>query len=181
MNKWNPGSGSYKDFSPGIRRYPQLSHLQKQQLSLFKPSRNGELLHYPARVRTQDGTWFDDVLIAESSAYLSVWGVWPDQDSGKKHVGIDTITEILESPNRLPARWADLLYEAGESGMGYQLFAIRYADSSISYHLSGNLVDFVAFPEGKAAGDIKSVTPHEGRGRTDVRNAPNHSWCLFSE
>jgi hypothetical protein len=120
------------------------------------------------------------VYVVESSEYIRKWGVWPNQDSGKREVKIEDVIEIQESPCRLPARFAQSLYAAGESGMGYLVFGIRYRDGSFSYHIAGNAVDFVNIPAGKTIDEIESVVPHAGRDQQDLFRAPNYAWCLHS-
>jgi hypothetical protein len=65
--------------------------------------------------------------------------------------------------------------------MGYTLFALCYNDLSISYHVAGNLLDFVTLPEGKKINDLKTVLPHKKGDQTNLLRTPEYSWCLFSE
>jgi hypothetical protein len=70
------------------------------------------------------------------------------------------------------------MYAAGESGMGYCLFTLRFVDGSEQSYCTGNLVDFVALPEGKNIADIVGLDPHQGRSDSAMRGL-DYSWCLF--
>jgi hypothetical protein len=89
--------------------------------------------------------------------------------------------EIQESPSRLPRHYAQMLYDAGESGMGYLLFALRYHDLTMTYHVTGGAVDFVTLPEGKAIKDIQTVIPHASRDQKNIANSPEYAWCLYTK
>ena len=87
---------------------------------------------------------------------------------------------LAESPRRLPARFANKLYASGESGMGYKIFTVVFADGYHQSYSSGNAVDFIRYPEGLGPTDLVEVLPHEGRNADPVR-CPEYYWCLFSE
>jgi hypothetical protein len=184
--RWNPTSSRYEEFSAGERRYPVLTASQRSQLDAIQPSilpslGSLSISYFPCRVKLRDATWSDHVFIAESSEYIRVWGVWPDQDKAKRGVKIEDVLEIQESPSRLPRHFAQMLYDAGESGMGYLLFALRYNDLTMTYHVAGGAVDFVTLPEGKAVKDIKTVLPHEGRNQKNLLPTPEYAWCLYTK
>jgi hypothetical protein len=179
--RWNPASGRFEPFSPGERRYPLLTSVQRGQIDTIEASSNGLIHYFPCHVRLRDGTWRDHVFFAESSEYIRVWGVWPDQDKGKREVKIEDVLEIKESPSRLPRHLAQMLYDAGESGMGYLLFALRYDDMTMTYHVTGGAVDFVTLPEGKAIKNIETVIPHVGREQKNIANPPEYAWCLYTK
>jgi hypothetical protein len=61
----------------------------------------------------------------------------------------------------LPARFANILYEAGESGMGYCAFSVELRDHRRLYFVTGNAVDFLNWPEGVLPDDVIGVTPHD--------------------
>jgi hypothetical protein len=68
----------------------------------------------------------------------------------------------------------------GESGMGYTIFTVVFADGSRQAYSCGNAVDFIRYPEGAGPKDVVDVLPHEGRNAEPVR-CPEYYWCLFSE
>jgi len=181
MQRWNPTTGQFEAYSPGERRYPELPPKLLSQFDAIEPSFDGIVHYYPCRVRLRSNLWENCVYLAESSEYIRAWGVWPDEDQGKLEVKIEEVEEIQESPLRLPLRFARVLYKAGESGMGYTLFALRYEDSSVSYHLAGNAIDFIALPDGKSIKNVATVLPHHGRDQTNLVRSPKYSWCLFTK
>jgi hypothetical protein len=168
----------YKPFTPGERAYPSMTSAVTEQVSRVATTSDGGLAYCPCSVLLVDGTIVDCVFLVEAQAYIRPWGVWPDQDSGKREVRIQYVVHVRESPHRLPASLAQRLYDAGESGMGYVLFEIEYRDGSRSAHVSGNAVDFVRLAEGKVMSDAIAVYPHEGRNKHLIE-APEYAWCLY--
>ena len=181
MRRWNEQTRRYEPFSPGMRKYPPLSEQVRAELGRVPPVSDGMMKYHPCKVRLKDGRWQDFVYAVDADDYIRVWGVWPDQDNGKREVRIEDVEEIAESPSRLPPVFAQRLYEAGESGMGYMLFELSYRDGSRSAHLSGNAVDFIRLPDGKTPEDIVSVHPHAGREAADRLSAQEYYWCIFDK
>ena len=143
------------------------------------PSRNGSVEYRPCRVTLMDGRVLDHVVLAEAEPYFVYWGVWPDEDPGKKWIPIEEVEALEESPVRLPPRLADKMYEAGESGMGYCIFTLTLSDRRTFACLTGNLVDFPFLPEGVGSGMIVDLLPHAGR-EEGPRRGPDYFWCLYS-
>ena len=122
----------------------------------------------------------DRVYVVEEQQYISSWGVYPEQDPGKFQVAVDDVVSIVESPSRLPAKYANQLYEAGESGMGYQIFTALFSDGTEQAYMTGNAVDFIEYPEGKRQNSVVAVLPHVGHDQ-NFQPAPNYYWCLYSD
>jgi hypothetical protein len=157
-------------------RYTPLSPDLARQLSAV-PVSGG--IYHPCSVVLNDGTVKDRVYVVEATPWFSYWGVWPEDDLGKHSIDIRTVTEINNSPSRLPARYADELYKAGESGMGYTIFTVRFADGSSIAVGTGNAVDFIDYPEGQSPETVVGVLPNVGRNDPHLRSGPEYSWCLF--
>ncbi len=179
MRRWNEQTLRYEPFSPGARKYPPLSDQLRVQLERIPAVSDGIIKYYPCKVRLKDGRWQDFVYVVNADDYIRVWGVWPDQDKRKREVRIQDVEQIAESSSRLPQAFAQRLYDAGESGMGYVIFELSHSDGSRSAHLSGNAVDFVQLPNGKTPKDVVAVHPHSGRERHDRLSAHDYYWCLF--
>jgi hypothetical protein len=114
----------------------------------------------------------------DAQSYIHVWGVWPEDDSGKQHIPVEDVAALSESPFRLPLALADQLYRAGESGMGYSAFTLVFRDGAQINVVSGSALDFVPVPEGRATTDIVRVIPHSGRDQAPL-SSPKYHWCLF--
>jgi hypothetical protein len=150
------------------------------QLLLVEPSRNWGIEYRPCLVNLQDGRKIDCVYVVPEQQYIHHWGVWPEDDPGKQSLRIEDVSEIEESPSRLPAAIANKLYEEGESGMGYCIFTLVFTDGSTQAYITGNAVDFVPLPAGKEARDIKKVIPHEGRNVENQMQVLDYYWCIYS-
>jgi hypothetical protein len=161
------------------REYAKLTPGLTAQLRRVPPSRDGRLEYHPCRVTLDDGRIVDCVYIVEAGAYLVKWGVWPEDDPGKRSVPIERVVTIEESPHRLPASLANRLYEAGESGMGYSLFTVEFRDGTEQAYVTGSAVDFIDPPPGLRASDAVRVLPHKGRDR-GPREGPDYTWCLYA-
>jgi hypothetical protein len=118
----------------------------------------------------------DRVYVVSEVTYIKNWGVYPGQDRNKTEILVSNVASLAESPSRLPPQFANELYKAGESGMGYTIFTIVFSDGSRQAYLTGNAVDFLEYPEGKGPQNVTALLPHEGRNDGERKNAPNYSW-----
>ena len=130
----------------------------------------------------RDGTVLVCVYVVPEVPYLKLWGVYPQHDRGKSYIEISDVDALAESPRRLPAKFANELYEIGPTGMGrYYYFTIIFADGTWQCCESGSAVDFVRYPVGKSPSDVVAVLPYERRAGAEVVFAPEYYWCLFAE
>jgi hypothetical protein len=159
---------------------PLLPATLKEQLMLVAPSDLNDCNYFPCAVTLRDGSRLECVYLVEQYRYIRPWGVYPGDDSAKSEIGVDEILSIEESRSRLPARFANQLYAAGESGMGYVAFTIVFSDGSKQAYVTGNAVDFVDYPDGKTAQDVVKVLPHRGRDDSP-RYGKKYLWCLYSD
>src|SRR5438309_11518947 len=119
------------------RSFPPLPADLARQLASI-PSSDG--LTRPCRAVLIDGSVLDRVYFAESASWFMNWGVWPDEDPGKCWIDVRSVARVEESGFRLPVRFAEELYRAGESGMGYLLFRVRFRDGSTAAFVTGGAV-----------------------------------------
>jgi hypothetical protein len=166
-------------------RYPKLPPHLAEQLSRITPSGDRWIAYYPCRVCLNDGTELDRVYLVSEIPFSKVWGVYPARDIGKAEVLVSNIASIEDSPTRLPAVFANEIYRAGESGMGYCLFTVIFKSDNSSVqssqvYVTGNAVDFIEYPEGKGPKDVVRVLAHVGRG-SNYLHGPKYYWCLYSE
>jgi hypothetical protein len=125
------------------------------------------------------GEQLDCIYMAESKSYIRSWGIWPDDDPGKRSIRLEDVAEIQASPSRLPAKFAREMYALGESGMGYCIFTLHFADGTSRAYCTGNLIDFPQMPAGKSVQDVVALHPNQGRGEESLDTRPYH-WCLFA-
>src|SRR5215472_16999061 len=93
---------------------PLLPHIGAALRSI-EPSRDGELVYYPCRAVLKSGEAFDTVYIVPEKPYVKHWGVYPENDHGKRWIRMEDIAEVKESSTRLPAQFANEIYRNGES------------------------------------------------------------------
>ena len=134
--------------------------------------------YYPCDAILSDGSKVDRVYLAEATTWFGQWGVWPEDDAGKHPIDVKTLTKIVRSRHCLPTRFANQLYQAGESGMGYTIFTVHFSDGSRMPVASGNAVDFVPYPVGQSAETVVAVEPNVGRDERPQSGLRYH-WCLF--
>src|SRR4051812_24201635 len=130
MKRWNEETQRYDPFSAGTRHYPKMPARLAAQFDGIAPTTDGPITYRPCKVTLIDGTEQDFVYIVDAASYIKLWGIWPNQDKGKGEIEIENVRKISESPSRLPPRFAQKLYNAGESGMGYVVFELSYEDGS---------------------------------------------------
>lgn len=172
---------TYTPYFPGEKSFPKLTERQKMELFDIQPSVCDELEQRPCRVVLEGGEVVNNVCIAEAETYIKLWGVWPEDDPGKKAVDISKVVDIKESPNRLPAYLSNKLYSAGETAMGGIIFTVLFADESEQVYEYGNALDFIDLPEGKTVSDIIDVIPHKGRESANKLLGPEFYWCLYDK
>ena len=160
--------------------YPELTPTLKTALRQIEPVCGDGVTYWPCKALHASGEWQDCVYLARASEWYPVWGIWPDEDSGKRELRLEEVHDLQESPSRLPARFANELYRQGESGMGYTLFEVEFADGSRIAFDNGNAIDFLAYPPGKSGRDIVAVQAHTGRNSPHPFPSPEYVWCLFS-
>ena len=162
-------------------RYASLPDPIRTRLSGIEPSRDGELVYYPVLAVLKSGEVLDTVYIVPEKPYMKHWRVYPEDDRGKRWVRIEDVVEVDDSPTRLPAHFANEIYRQGESGMGYTIFTVIFADGQRQACVTGNAVDFIRYPNGTSPKDVVAVSPHEGRRDESLVKAPEWYWCLYSE
>jgi hypothetical protein len=163
-------------------RYPKLPPNLAEQLSKVTPSVDQGISYYPCCVRLNDGTRLDRVYLVAEIPFVKI--MYPARNLAT--VLVPDIASIEDSPTRLPAVFANELYRAGESGMGYILFTVIFksddssAQSSQAYVTGNGPVDFIDYPEGRGPKDVLRVLPHIGRD-SNYLPGPKYYWCLYSE
>ena len=169
---------TFTPWIPEAREYPELGPKLAEQLALIEPSHSPFMDYFPCSVLLKSGNLIDGVYVTEAQPYLDIWTAWPDQDSGKLEISVENIAGIRPSPNRIPVRLANRLYEAGESGMGYLIFTARFNDGSSRAYTVGGVMDFVNPPHGLSASDMVEVEPHVGRENLDKNDLVDIYWCI---
>jgi hypothetical protein len=146
-----------------------------KQVESITPSKTGpwgeQKLHYPCTMVLKDGSRLDRVICVEDHR-----GFTTDE-----WIHPDDVDSIQESPLRMPADLATKLYEAGESGMGYEIFKLITKSAGTFVFVTGNIVDFPDLPEGVTTSDIVDVLPHAGReeSKQGYRQGAPFKWCFF--
>src|SRR5579871_147840 len=161
--------------------YSPLPPYIREALNSIEPSQDGGLVYYPCRAVLKSGAACDTVYIVSEKPYIKHWGVYPENDPGKRWIRMEDIAEVKESPIRLPAQFANAIYRNGESRMGYTIFTIVFEDGVRQACAAGSAVDFVRYPVGKGPKDVVAVIPHEGRRDDSLVKSPQWYWCLYSE
>jgi hypothetical protein len=164
----------------GVMHYEKLPPHLQAALFAIEPSICGDLQYRPCTVTLKNGDVSDIVYVVPADPYIRQWGVWPENDRGKKSVRIEDVASIEESPIRLPPKFANELYNAGESGMGYTIFTVVFSDGERHAYSAGGAVDFIRYPSGKGPANVVGVLPHVGRNNQNISQVPPYYWCLYS-
>lgn len=149
-----------------------LSPSMRVQLARIAPVIEGQSIRYPCALRLQDGTFLDCVYLVP---YCSL------STEGENWVPLEQVAEILPSPNRLPASFANQIRAAGESGNGYYVFTVRFSAFRRRKYLTG-LVDFIKYPLLTGPSSISGVLPHVGNPKANkpIKELKVH-WCVFDD
>src|SRR5882724_9244574 len=166
-------------------RFPRLPPTLREQVSSITPSRDRDIEYYPCDARLHDGTIIERVYVVSEIPYIKHWGVYPENDPAKSSISINDVASLIASPSRLPPQFANEVYRAGESGMGYSVFTVVFSRwfgirPQRQAYLTGGAVDFIEYPSGMGPKNVKAILPHVGRDASP-RSCPKYSWCLYSE
>ena len=137
------------------------------------PSRDENKAYYPCKVVLHNGTVHERVYLIDAVDYARSWGHNP----GRSTLTASEIAAVEESPERLPPVFADQLYAAGESGMGFCMFTVRFRDGTQQAYVTGNAIDFLQLPNGRTAGDVVAVLAHTGRESQSALAELPYEWC----
>jgi len=154
---------------------PRLIPALETQLARIEPSIWSGAKYYPCSATLKSGTKLDCIYLVAQYAYMKTWGQYPPHE-----IALENIIELRNSSFRLPAKFATKLYEAGESGMGYSIFTVKFSGGSTQACKCGGAVDFVLYPDAKSSADVTDVEPHVGRD-ANLFYAPKFSVCLYSD
>ncbi len=169
----------------GNARICDITLEQLTQLKAVEPSFDKwtSMKYRPCRITTTDGRIFDRVYVQELSDLEKGWGI-PEVTLRQAPLRIEHIKQIESSPLRLPARLANRLYDAGESGMGYFVFTIQLKDGRRLPYVTGNAVDFPNWPPGvipEMIDDFAKGYEEKFRHRhpTKFEQSADIIWCAY--
>lgn len=165
--------------------FPPIPKTLFDELMVVEPSQSGNLQYRPCKTILKNGQILDRVYVVEAESYIDIWGVWPEEDKGKKAISIQDVAHIESSPVRIPAKLADKMYRAGESAMGGCIFTLLFKDGRKLAYVTGNAVDFVKLPQAVTSEMIIDLYPHEGRDSVEIKTmdpqarVAEYYWCLY--
>jgi hypothetical protein len=154
----------------------------RRELDLIEPSVTTYGIQlYPCSARLRDDTVLKCVYFVDAAAFRRFWGRDRPEDvpGGKQSISPSQVVSIKESPLRLPARFANEIYRAGESGMGYFDFCLVFSWWCRRDYVVGGLVDFLEYPRWRGPSDVKRVILY--RNKRKVRRTPEAWWCILAE
>ena len=156
------------------------------ELEQVVPSIDTFMEYRPCKVVLKNGEVHDRAYVVEAEQYKKMWGVLPDQDPDKKYILIENVARIQECPFRLPPKFANKMYQSGESGMGYCIYILVLKDGSRLPFLTGNAVDFPNLEPGISMDSVVDLLPHEGRKNFIQNNfnpytrSAEYCWCIYT-
>jgi hypothetical protein len=163
------------------RQRSRLTDALRVELEAIEASVDGDVGYKPCCVTLDTGEVRDFVYVQEAGAWFAFWGVDPEDDDGKRLVPIESIVAVESSPSRLPVRFANELYEAGESAMGGCFFRLVLRDGRRLSCETGGAVDFLDWPSGVTPNDVVEVIPHAGRSDNHKISTAPFAWSLYDE
>lgn len=159
----------------------ELSSEVRNSLHLIEPSvlPPGNILLYPCSATLRDGTIFERVYFTTRISFRQMTRRdHPDEIVPGLSISPGEVVSIRESPSRLPARFANEIYHAGETGPGHMAFTLVFCRwFRRNYAVPGTMVDFLEYPLWLGPRDITSVRlfPRERH----LRSIPVVRWCIF--
>jgi hypothetical protein len=152
-----------------------ISLLEKVEPSEIEPG----IRLYPCSAQLMDSRELDRVYFISLETSRRLFGhVSPDDVPDLPRISLDQVVSIRESPWRLPARFANEIYRAGESHYGCYIFTLVFPWGYRRAYLVGGFVDFLEFPGRYRPSEIKTVILH--RGASQPSPVPRCKWCIFN-
>lgn len=134
--------------------------------------------HRACSLRMKSGIVHPRVLCCEDSrGFHTDWWI-----SRNPWISPDDIAVVESSSSAIPAHIAQKIYDAGESGMGYQIYALKFRGGSTQVFVTPNVLDFPDLPEGYAGRDIADAFPHKGRDNAQSgrhRGSADFLFCFY--
>jgi hypothetical protein len=59
---------------------------------------------------------------------MKLWEGHLQTNGAKRLIRVDEVAEVRDSPTRLPARFANELYQQGDLGLEYTIFTVVFSD-----------------------------------------------------
>ena len=121
----------------------KLSPVLLQQLETVEPCIKDRARYYPCRVGLKDGKTLDQVYLVEAPDFKRCFLRERPEEiiPAIPWISPGDLTFMKDSPVRLPARFANEIYRAGESGMGYFLFTVVFSWWPRKVYVVSGLVD----------------------------------------
>ena len=163
-----------------MSRYSLLPRHIQEALQGIEPTHDGDLTYFPCSTTLTSGDVLDTVYFMPERPVMKMWEVYLQTDGAKRLIRMESVTKVRDSPTRLPARFANELYQRGESGMGYTIFTVVFSDGERQACVTSSGVDFIQYPPGKGPRDVTAVLPHEGRRDDSLVEAPASYWCIYA-
>ena len=153
----------------------------RQALGTIEPTvlpPNGSLL-YPCTALLRDGRVLDCVYFVDQATFTRLSGKnRPDELSKEPVVSPSDVVSVRESRYRLPARFANEIYRAGETGFGYTAFTLLFPlGYRRHYTVPGSAVDFLEYPLWFGPSSVKGVVLYPSKRK--LRAVPVAHWCVF--
>lgn len=138
---------------------------------------------YPTKVTSKDGTVYPHCYLmpVEASRRTVEYLIFK-----ALHIASDSILAIGESEDRIPPKFANLLYAMGENHMGGLTFQLTFGDGNVANYGfgSGLLRDFLQLPQGYKPTDIMELDFMYGKKKTlggEFGVHEDHFLCFFPD
>lgn len=151
----------------------------QNQLAAIEPSvlPSGAVV-YPCLARLSGGGTRECVYFVELATFKLLFrGMAPESMTGLSWIRADQVISIEESPLRLPPRFANRIYGAGERWGAYS-FTLIFSWWCRRKYLVIGFVDFLSYPQGRGPSDVKDVVLY--KINEESTPGPKYHWCVFS-
>ena len=149
-----------------MSRFSLLPRHIHDALQAIEPTHDSDLTYFPCSATLTSGDVLDTVDFMPKRPTMKLWEGYWQTDDAKRLIQVEDVAEVRDSPTRIPARFANELYQQGESGMGYTIFTVVFSDGARQACVTGTGVDFIQYPPGKGPLDVTAVLPMKAEETT---------------
>jgi len=134
---------------------------------------------YPCSALLNDGTVLECVYFVSADTAKRLFGpAGIEAVSERLRIPVEQVANVGVSPARLPARFANQIYQAGETHYGCYMFTLVFSRWRREKYSQGGFIDFLSFPRGRRPCDVKEVLLRTGPIRAS--RVMEYRWCVYS-
>jgi len=101
-----------------MSRFSSLSRHIQDALQAIEPTHDSDFTYFPCSVTLTSGDVLDTVYFMPERPTVKLWEAYWQTDGAKRLIRVEDVAEVRDSPTRIPARFANELYQRANPAWG---------------------------------------------------------------